>query len=149
MQSSSIKFISFSVNNWAHLYSLEQAVEKATNISGGKLVISGNIRKTEFLNNQDLAIEITFNRLTRAATYSRHENHIILGEINRDHNKITSSLSVDEDVFHELRNNAIEYGNIDGIHIMVTLGLLSENETWAENTTLKLISLNYAMKGDA
>ena len=150
MQSSLIKLISFSVNNWIHLYSLEQAIQKQQQMTGGSLSIHGNIRNCELLQDQDTAIEITFNKVTDTPQYeSSNTQTIILGNITRQENKISSSLPVEEHVFEELRKNLMEYADIDGIHIVVTLGVLLEDEQWPVNKTAKLVKLDYAMKGDA
>ena len=149
MQSSLIKLISFSVNNWIHLYSLEQAIQKQQQMTGGSLSIHGNIRNCELLNNQDMVIEITFNKVTDTPQYeSTDTQSIILGGISRQKNKISSSLAVDEHVFEELRKNLMEYADIDGIHINVTLGILLDDNQWPVNKPIKLVKLDYAMKGD-
>jgi len=150
MQSSLIKLISFSVNNWIHLYSLEQAIQKNQLASGGSLSIHGKIMNCEWLDNQDMPVEITFNKATETPPYaSTNEQTIILGKITRQDDKITSSIPVDENVFEELRKNLMEYADIDGIHIIVTLGVLLDDKQWPVNGTLKLVKLDYAMKGDA
>jgi len=150
MQSSLIKLISFPVNNWIHLYSLEQAIQKQQQMTGGSLSIHGNIRNCEWLANQETAIENTFNKVTGTPQYESTETQpIILGNITRHENKIASRLPVDEHVFEELRKNLMEYADIDGIHIIVTLGVLLDDDQWPVNKTTKLVKLDYAMKGDA
>jgi len=150
MQTSLTRLISFSVNNWIHLYSLEQAIQKKQLVTGGSLSIHGKIRNCEWLNNQDLPVEITFNKATETPSYnSTNEQTLILSKITRQDDKITSSVPVDENVFEELRKNLMEYADIDGIHIIVTLGVLLYGNQWPINESLKLVKLDYAMKGDA
>ncbi|MDH5473238.1 MAG: hypothetical protein OEY87_10765 [Gammaproteobacteria bacterium] len=149
MESSSINLINFSVNNWHHLYSLEQAIQKQQQATGSTLTIQGTIRNAELLANQDTGVEISFKKVTGIPEYeSTPTQSIILGEINRQDNKLNCTLLVDETVFEELRKNLMEYADIDGIHIVVTLGILI-NKPWPVNTKAKLVKLDYAMKGDA
>ena len=102
MQSSLIKLISFSVSNWIHLYSLEQAIQKQ-HMSGASLSINGKIRNCELLANQDTPIDITFNKAIDFPQYPLTDSQaIVLGTITQQENKITSSLPVDEDVFNDL-----------------------------------------------
>ena len=141
MQSSLIKLISFSVSNWIHLYSLEQAIQKQ-HMSGASLSINGKIRNCELLANQYTPIDITFNKAIDFPQYPLTDSQaIVLGTITQQENKITSSLPVDEDVFNELRKNLMEYADIDGIHIIVTLGVLLDDNQWPVNETLKLVKL--------
>ena len=150
MTSPSIKLISFSVNNWIHLYSLEQAIRKQQQVTGGSLTIQGTARNIELLANQDSAIEITFHKVTGVPEHELTDSQaIVLGEISRQENKIVSEIPVEESVFEELRRNLMEYADIEGIHIMVTLGLLLDDAQWPVNKTAKLVKLDYAMKGDA
>ncbi|MCW8855708.1 MAG: hypothetical protein OQK76_02470 [Gammaproteobacteria bacterium] len=150
MQSSLVKLINFSVNNWLHLYSLEQAVQKERQMSGGSLSIYGNLRNCELLDGQDLPVEIVFNRAVNAPRYESTNNEmIILGNITRAEDKVTSTIPVDEYIFEELRKNLMEYADIEGIHIIVTLGILLDDDHWPANKTVKLVKLDYAMKGDA
>jgi hypothetical protein len=150
MQSSLIKLISFSVNNWIHLYSLEQAIKKEKQATGGSLSIHGNIRNCELLANQDVPVEIIFNKVTDTPQYEvSNTQTIILGEMNHQSDSINSTVSVDENVFEELRKNLMEYADIDGIHIIVTLGVLLDDDQWPDNKSAKLVKLDYAMKGDA
>ena len=42
----------------------------------------------------------------------------------------------------------MEYADIEGIHIIITIGLLSDKDHWLEGEKLQIIKLDYAMKGD-
>lgn len=150
MDASSIKLISFSVNNWIHLYSLEQAIAKEQQLSGGSLSINGKIRNNALFDNQDTAVEITFNKTIDSPQYHITDNDLlVLSNISRQPDKICSNLLVDEKVFEELRKNLMEYADIDGIHIVVTLGVLLDNQSWPFNKEIPLVKVDYAMKGDA
>ena len=62
---------------------------------------------------------------------------------------LSADINVDKGVFEELRKNLMEYADIEGIHIMVTIGVvLNDNETWKNDQDLNIIQFDYAMKGD-
>ncbi len=142
--------IQFSINNWSHLYSLEQAINRALDATGQNLTIQGTLRKQNFLDNQDTDIYINFYQVDDIPSYSRGpEGQLILGEITRLPNRLDCKLPVDGDVFEEMRKNLMEYADIEGIHIMVTLGLLLNQPIWPINNSAPIIKLDYAMRGDA
>lgn len=142
--------IQFSINNWSHLYSLEQAINRALDASGQNLTIQGTLRKQDFLDNQDTEIYINFYQVDDIPSYSEGpEGKLILGEIQRLPNKLECKLPVDAGVFDEMRKNLMEYADIDGIHIMVTLGLLLNHSSWPINSSVPIVKLDYAMRGDA
>ncbi|HEY9051212.1 MAG TPA: hypothetical protein VIQ03_06685 [Gammaproteobacteria bacterium] len=147
--STEIKTIKFSINNWSHLYSLEQAIQRAEQATGKRLSINGNIRKEPLFNNKDTAITIHFDQIDGIPGYRTLGQHLILGQMTYIDGKLLCRLTVDERVFEELRKNLMEYADIDGIHIMVTVGLILPNDSWPENTPANIVKLDYAMRGDA
>lgn len=145
-----IQLLSFSINNWGHLYSLQQAISHNEQLTGRKLSISSRILNKRFLNNHDTSVTIDFHQVDQAPDYpliedSTHE----LGQMMFTNGKLVSSIQVDRNVFEELRKNLMEYADIEGIHIIITIGLLSNNDHWQDNESLKIIKLDYAMIGDA
>lgn len=149
MTSISIKTIKFSINSWSHLYSLEQAIERAEQATGKHLSINGIIRKEPLFNDKDTPITISFDQVDGIPDYRTHEQHKVLGQITYDKGNLMCSLPVDERVFEELRKNLMEYADIDGIHIVIILGLILQNDNWPQNTSADIIKLDYAMRGDA
>jgi len=159
-----MKQIKFSINNWDHLYSLQQAIAHSNQLTGRTLGIRGSVRNSAFLNRLDTRISITFVQLDSAPDYPLRKlsantpaTHI-LGAMTLCNQQLSTEISVDRDIFEELRKNLMEYADIDGIHIVVTLGLCDESEhldkspeeaIWAENQSLEIVQLDYAMKGDA
>lgn len=145
-----IQLLSFSINNWGHLYSLEQAISHNKQLTGRKLSISSRILNKPFLNNHDTSVIIEFHQVEQSPEYpviddTSHE----LGQMKLTNGKLESSIQVDRNVFEELRKNLMEYADIEGIHIIVTIGLLCNNDHWQDNETLPIVKLDYAMKGDA
>ncbi len=149
MTSSDIKTIKFSINSWSHLYSLEQAILRAEQASGRSLSIAGKIRNESLFNGKDIPISIHFYQVDGTPRYEKAGQHLILGHINLKDDHLVCSLPVDERVFEELRKNLMEYADIDGIHIMVTLGLLMPENGWLKNNQADIVKLDYAMRGDA
>ncbi|HEY9052766.1 MAG TPA: hypothetical protein VIQ03_14540 [Gammaproteobacteria bacterium] len=149
MNSISIKTIKFSINSWSHLYSLEQAIERAEQATGKHLSINGIIRKEPLFNDRDTPITISFDQVDGIPDYHTLGQHKILGQTTYDKDKLTCSLPVDERVFEELRKNLMEYADIDGIHIVVTLGLILQDNNWPQGTPADIVKLDYAMRGDA
>ena len=150
MKPEQIKTIKFSVNNWNHLYSLEQAILRDEQATGNNLSILGAIRNQDILNNQDTPISISFRQIDDIPKYDKTDNgHIILGQIIRLDDRLKSSLAVNRSVFDELRKNLMEYVDIDGIHIVVTIDVLMQQKEWPVGSEFSIIKLNYAMKGDA
>jgi hypothetical protein len=146
----SVTLLKFSINNWNHLYSLEQAILNDELATGKQLSIEGTIRNELLLGKHDTPVHVTFNQVDGTPEYSRAENNLmILGKIKRQDKIIESTISVNTKVFEELRKNLMEYADIDGIHIVVSIGLISSDELWPINTEYSLVKLDYAMKGDA
>ena len=139
----------FSVNNWSHLYSLQKAISHQNQLTGNELTVSGRLLKHAFLNNVDTAISITFFQSDPPPDYERLDNELhLLGEMLFLNQKLTSNIHVERAVFEELRKNLMEYADIEGIHIMLNLEVISGEEQWKNDTKLKIIQLDYAMKGD-
>jgi len=145
-----IQTLSFPVNNWSHLYSLQQAISHNAQQTGRKLSIQGRILNQPFLHNIDTKVSIDFNQVEQAPDYplinaDLHE----LGLMTFNAHQLETSIKIDRNVFEELRKNLMEYADIEGIHIMITLGLLSNSEHWQNGETLQIVQLDYAMKGDS
>jgi len=139
----------FSVNNWDHLYSLQKAISHHNQLTGRELTVSGRLLKHPFLNNIDTPVSLTFFQSDQAPNYTRLDTGMyILGEMCLLDQQLTSNIHVDRTVFEELRKNLVEYADIEGIHIMLNLEVISEDEQWKNNSQLNIIQLDYAMKGD-
>ncbi len=149
MTGNSTKTIKFSINSWTHLYSLEQAVLHAEESSGKSLRIEGTIRKELLSGDQDFSVRIRFDQVSGIPNYQRTESgDLLLGQLIRSNEKLEADLPVDENVFEELRKNLMEYADIDGIHIVVTIGLQIGDQL-ANNQSANIVKLDYAMRGDA
>ncbi len=144
----------FSINNWQHLYSLQQAIKYEQQRTGRCLIITGKIRDQAFLQNQDTEITIQFLQSESQPDYpliklkGETEATPVLAQIKLD-NSLSTQIAVNRSVFEELRKNLMEYADIDGIHIVVTLGIASNSDHWQQGESLSLVKLDYAMKGDA
>ena len=149
MNTPNIKTLKFSINGWTHLYSLQQAIQYNEQKTGRTLNVNGRIVGNAFLNQQDTEISITFLQTEEAPNYSSVEGIFKLASIKLNERNLETEIKVDRPVFEELRKNLMEYGDIDGIHIIVTLGVLSDSDIWTEGASLNLVQLDYAMKGDA
>ena len=144
-----LKNLSFSVNNWNHLYSLQAAVQHNQQGTGRSLTIQGRLLNQAFLQHQDTPVCIRFIQSDQPPEYASELDRLVLARVQRAADGLNCEIAVDRGVFEELRKNLMEYADIEGIHIMVTLGLLSEQAEWPDNESLPLLELNYAMKGDA
>jgi len=145
-----IQNIKFSINNWGHLYSLQQAISHNKQLTGRKLSITGRIPNSAFLNKIDTAISIDFFQTDSPQSYTLiNPDTYELGTINLQNQQITSCIMLDRNVFEEMRKNLMEYGDIEGIHIIVSLDLLSDEPIWEAGIALQIVQLDYAMKGDA
>jgi len=149
MNNQDIKTLKFSINGWTHLYSLQQAIQFNEQKTGRTLSINGRVVGNEFLNQQDTDISIKFIQTDDTPVYSSLGGLFKLAELQLENRNLNTEIKVDRQVFEELRKNLMEYGDIDGIHIIVTLGVLSNENNWHEGTSLNLVQLDYAMKGDA
>jgi len=141
--------LSFPINNWGHLYSLQQAISHYDQLTGRKLTIHGQITNADFLNKINTPITLEFMQSSEPPAYPALENGLhVLGEITLASQNLTSCIPVDKSIFEELRKNIMEYADIEGIHIILSLEVLSHTEHWLENESLQIVQLNYAMKGD-
>ena len=142
--------LKFSINNWQHLYSLKDAISKSNEESGKSLTVTGTIRNDSLLQNHDTQIEIHFKQAPQFPDYdSTDEGELILGYLNKSNQGLNTVLDINESVFEEMKKNLIEYADIDGIHIVMSCDVITEHDHWQDNTALKIISLDYAMRGDA
>lgn len=150
MSNPTLQHLKFSINGWTHLYSLQQAILHNQQHTGRTLGIKGRVIGNAFLNQLDTDISLSFLQAENAPEYPVIDGkNLSLGLISLSNNLIQTAISVDRQVFEELRKNLMEYADIEGIHIIVTLGLLSSEASWKSDTSLHLIQLDYAMKGDA
>ena len=145
-----IQNLKFSINNWGHLYSLQQAISHNNQLTGRKLSITGRILNSAFLNKVDTPISIDFIQTDLPPDYTPIDKDTYeLGIFNLQNQHITSCIMLDRNVFEEMRKNLMEYGDIEGIHIIVSLDLLSDEQIWEPGIELQIVQLDYAMKGDA
>ncbi len=146
----SISTVKFAINNWNHLYSLQQAIAHNKQLTGRDLSINGRILNSTFLNHIDTTIRINFLQCDTPPDYPLVDKiNYQLGSIKLENKHLATHISVDRNIFEELRKNLMEYADIDGIHIIVTVGVLSESKVWNEQQTLPIVQLDYAMQGDA
>lgn len=137
----------FSLNTWQHLFSLHQAALKAENQSGNQLIITGIIRNEALFEHQDMPISVVF-KASGSPQYKRTaDNQIVLGPLLRS-DALNAEISIDSQVFNELKKNLVEYSGIEGIHIVMTIGLQLPGGNWREESSAQIIELDYAMKGD-
>lgn len=140
----SIKTLKFSVDSWAHLYSLTLAVQKNSRNSGRSLSISGCFQHADFSDAGESDICIKFVHVDESPGYKIDENQLVFAELEKNKNVFSAEIMVAESVFLELKRNLIEYADIEGIHMIFNLKIfLSE-----DNPAMKIIDLEYAMKGD-
>jgi len=145
-----IKSLSFPINQWGHLYSLQQAISHQQQLSGSELNISGRISNSDFLRKIDTPVHIKFLLVDTLPTYPLVDSKLHgLGTMTLVKQQLETEIKVERTVFEELRKNLMEYAEIDGIHIIVTLGFICSAEHWEKNATLQIVQLDYAMKGDA
>ena len=140
----------FSANNWQHLYSIKQAIIKANDETGASLKINGTIRNDALLNQQDTKIEIIFKQVSDFSDYKKtQQDELILGQLKKNPDSLHTTLYINEAIFIELKKNLIEYVDIEGIHIVVSCTLLMQQDDWQEKSFFDIVSLDYAMRGDA
>lgn len=150
MNNVTVRTLKFSINGWTHLYSLQQAIQHKQQQTGRTLSITGRIIGNDFLSQQDADISLCFLQNNESPEYSAIDEEMFeLAPIQLTNRKLHCDVNVDKQVFEELRKNLMEYADIDGIHIIVTLGVISADDIWQDNTSLSLVQLDYAMKGDA
>lgn len=144
-----ITILKFSINSWSHLYSLKAAIERQHRARGNRLSIEGNIRNNPLNDHRDTPILIEFSNVQGTPDYETNTSgELVLGLLNKLDGKFLAQLSVDDEVFEELRKNLMEFGDIDGIHIVISLEL-EHNPDNSINQALNILDLKYAMKGDA
>ncbi len=144
-----LQTLTFSVNNWNHLYSLQAAVQHNQQGTGRSLTIQGRLLNQAFLQRQDTPVSIRFVQCDQPPEYTHEQDQLVLARLQRKPDGLSCVIAVDRGVFEELRKNLMEYADIEGIHIMVSLELLSDQAEWPDNESLPLLELNYAMRGDA
>lgn len=150
-----IQTLKFSINSWGHLYSLQQAISHNQQLTGRTLSIHGRIIGCAFLDHHDTDISIQFLQTDNPIEYpalnlpDKQSSLHILGELVLSDDKLSTEISVDRNIFEELRKNLMEYADIEGIHIIVTLGVVCKDKQWPLDDILKIIQLDYAMKGDS
>ncbi|MCW8956983.1 MAG: hypothetical protein OQL09_08875 [Gammaproteobacteria bacterium] len=141
--------ITFPINSWNHLYSLKAAIEHKQQSKGKVLAIVGSIRNTPLTQRQDTPIFIELLNVHGSPNYQTNTSgEIILGTLHYQDQGLKTQLSIDDEVFEEFRKNLMEYGDIEGIHIVVSLEL-EGNPDIATRQTMNILDLKYAMKGDA
>ncbi|RDH82438.1 MAG: hypothetical protein DIZ80_09095 [endosymbiont of Galathealinum brachiosum] len=118
--------------------------------TGRKLSINGKIPGQAFLQNHNTSVSINFLQVDETPDYPVTESGLHkLGVMTFSGQQLETNIEIDRNVFEELRKNLMEYGDIEGIHIMITLGILSNEEHWQQNDALTIVQLDYAMKGDS
>lgn len=111
--------------------------------------INGRLLNQPFLDNVDTRISINFLQSDTPPDYPCSETgEYLLGVMTFSRHQLSTEITVDRNVYEELRKNLTEYADIDGIHIIISLEVLSHNDHWQENEQLNIIQLDYAMKGD-
>jgi len=139
--------IRFPLNTWQHLYSLQQAVQQTGNFSGNQLLVNGVIRSEALFDQRDIPVQIAFSQSATPQYKMTADNQIILGQLFRD-DTLHTEIQIDAPVFAELKKNLVEYIGLEGIHIVVTAGLILPANGWQQNTAADIVQLDYAMKGD-
>ena len=108
----------------------------------------------DFLSHHDTAISIMFIQADTPPDYAyvnipgNTPGMPVLGKITLNNQQLSTDIPVDKNVFEELRKNLMEYADIEGIHIVITLGLFCEKKHWNQGQSFEIIQLDYAMKGD-
>ena len=137
--------VKFSVNIWTHLYSLSQAIKYQNDNSGRRLLIEGEFSHPELNAAQAQKIQLCFIHSHENPHYALTKNNqTIFGQLNQQNDKLIANIHAADDIFNELKKNLIEYADIEGIHIVVSLELASSTtkDEW------DIVELDYAMKGD-
>ena len=137
----------FVLNTWQHLYSLQQAIQQTGHFTGNRLRVSGVIRNQGVFNNRDMPIELTFSPSDNPQYQKTADQQLIFGQLSGN-DDLHADIQVNAAVFKELKQNLIEYMSIEGIHILVTIGLSYAETTWHPLATADIVQLDYAMKGD-
>lgn len=148
--------LKFPINQWKHLYSLEQAVKHAVDDTGRRLMIDGSCPSVAFFDNQKLLFELTLVNVAdypdyrQTSTGDRVLSELTLSLNDEGEALLSGEMQLDNQVFEELRKNILEYSLIDGIFIEMQLTVL-----WPDNITtpadvtnnnIDMLSLHYAMR---
>lgn len=137
----------FALNTWQHLYSLQQAIRQTDNLTGNQLIVNGVIRNEALFDRHDRPIAINFTQTVTPQYRQTTDNQMILGQL-LPGNTLQANIQINSAVFAELKKNLAEYIGIDGIHIIVTIGLKLPADGWQQHTAADIVQLDYAMKGD-
>ena len=117
-----IQTLSFPINNWGHLYSLQKAISHNDQLTGRTLSINGRILGQDFLQNNDTNVSIHFLQEDVTPDYPVTDSGLHkLGVMKYSEQLLEADIKIDRNVFEELRKNLMEYADIEGIHIMITL----------------------------
>ena len=142
--------LKFSINHWQHLYSIKEAISKTYQDNGKTLSISGNLINSPLFDNQTTSIIINFKETEEFADYpATSGGDLIIGQLTKNNQGLSTTININEAVFTELKKNIIEYTDIEGIHIVVTLIIRAQTEKWTDTSSADILSLAYAMKGDS
>ena len=144
MATSVFKFV---MNTWQHLYSLQQAIQQTGHFTGSQLRVSGVIRNQGVFKNRDMPIQLTLLPIDNPQYQKTADQQLIFGQLSGN-DDLHADIQVNAAVFKELKQNLIEYMSIEGIHILVTIGLSYAETTWHPLATADIVQLDYAMKGD-
>jgi hypothetical protein len=142
-----ITVFKFALDTWQHLYSLQQAIEQTDGLSGNRLSISGVIRKQAAFHNRDIPIQITFTSNDNPHYKKTADQQIIFGQLSHG-DALHAEIQISAPVFRELKQNLIEYMGIEGIHILITIGLHYTESDWQQLRSSHIVQLDYAMKGE-
>ena len=137
----------FVLNTWQHLYSLQQAIQQPGHSTGNRLRVSGVIRNQGVFNNRDMPIQLTFLPIDNPQYQKTADQQLIFGQLSGN-DDLHADIQVNAAVFKELKQNLLEYMSIEGIHILVTIGLSYAETTWQPLATADIVQVDYAMKGD-
>lgn len=144
-QNTSIKF---SINNWEYLYSFKAAIERKQQAKGNTLTITGSIRSTTLTDHQDTPILIELINVHGIPDYQTNPSgEAILGILRHHNQRLHTQITIDDDVFEEFRKNLMEYADIDGIHIIVSIELEGKPNI-STSQIMNILDVKYAMKGD-
>ena len=129
---------------------MQQAIQHNHQHTGRNLSIEVRIVGNAFLNQHASEISICFLQTDNTPKYKLiDESTLELAPIKLSNKNLHTEVTVDKPVFEELRKNLMEYADIDGIHIIVTLSVLRKDYIWQYKTPLCLVQLDYEMKGNA
>lgn len=142
--------LKFSINHWQHLYSIKEAISITHHGNGKTLSISGKLINSPLFDNQTTGIIIYFKEIEEIADYPcTQSGDLIFGQLTKNNHELSTTININEAIFTELKKNIIEYTDIEGIHIVVSLIIKTPTETWTDTGSADIISLEYAMKGDS